>query len=53
MVKATTKLTVHFAKAITVKGTRQHHRFCPIDLTTVRVHELSVDWEGKVAKVSR
>ena len=53
MAKAATELTVRFAKTITVKGTRQYHRFCPVDLTTVRVHELSEDREGKVVKVSR
>ena len=36
-----------------MKGTRQYQRFCPVDLTTVRVHELSEDREGKVVKASR
>lgn len=51
--KAATDLTARFAKARTVKGTRQYHRFCPVDLTTVSVHELSEDREGKEDKVSR
>ena len=51
--KVTTELKARFAKARTVKGTRQYHRFCPVDLTIVRVHELSVDQEGKEVKVSR
>ena len=53
MTKATTELTVRFAKTITVKKARQCHRFCPADLTTVRVHELSEDREGKVVKMPR
>ena len=51
--KAATELTVRFAKAITVEGTRQYGIFCPVHLTTVRIHELSEDREGKIAKVSR
>ena len=47
------ELTVRLTKAIMVKGTRQYHRFCPVDPTAVRVHELSEDLEGKVVKVSR
>ena len=51
--KAAMELTAWFAKPRTVKGTRQYHRFYPVDLTTVRVHELSEDQEGKEVKVSR
>ena len=31
MPKASTDLTVRFAKTITVKGARQHYRFYPVD----------------------
>ena len=50
--KAVTELTARFAKVRTVKGIRQYHRFCPVDLPIVRVHGLSEDREGKVVKVS-
>ena len=49
--KAATELTVRFGKTITVRGTRQYRRFCPVDLITVRVQELSEDQESKVVKV--
>ena len=51
--KAATELKARFAKARTVKGTRQYHRFCPVDLTTICVHELSEYREGKEFKVSK
>ena len=51
--KAATDLTAGFAKSRTVKGTRQYHRCYPVDLTTVPVHKLSEDQQGKGVKVSR
>ena len=45
--KVDADLVGRFAKAVTVKGTKQFHRFSPVSCHTLLVRELSTDVGGR------
>lgn len=43
-------LKARFAKAVAIRGTQRYHRFTPVTVSSLRVHELSTD-EGRVVSM--
>lgn len=51
--KVENDLSGRFSRAVTVKGTKQFHRFSPISIQNVVVRELSADHDGRKVKVCK
>ena len=49
--KVENSLSARFARAVTVKGTKQYHRFSSQNIQNITVRELSSDNDGKEVKV--
>ena len=51
--KVDNDLSGRFARAVTVKGTKQFHRFSPFSINNVVVRELSADHDGRKMKICK
>ena len=49
--KVENSLSARFARAVTVKGTKQYHRFSSQNIQNITVRELFSDNDGKEVKV--